>query len=58
MHTSNERASSTHNPIAQSFYDRLSAEGFSHEQIVALATELLNLVHEDLHAPPPVANAK
>jgi len=45
-------------PIAHSFYTRLTREGFTHDQVVALATELIDLVHRDLRTAPPVAQAK
>ena len=45
-------------PIAKSFYTRLTREGFTHQQVVALATELIDLVHRDLRRAPPVAQAK
>jgi hypothetical protein len=47
-----------HAPIAKSFYTRLTREGFTHQQVVALATELIDLVHRDLREEPPVAQAK
>ena len=34
--------------VAKSFYRQLKTEGFSHEQIIALSTTLLDLVTEDI----------
>jgi len=34
--------------VARSFYRQLKTEGFSHEQIIALSTTLLDLVTEDI----------
>lgn len=45
-------------PIAKSFYTRLTREGFTHDQVVALATELIDLVQRDLRAPAQAAQAK
>jgi len=39
--------------VAQGFYDRLRAEGFTHDQIVQLANDMLSLVREDLQSTPP-----
>lgn len=44
--------------IAQSFYDQLAREGFTPQQVVGLATSLLDLVHADLHRSPEPAQAK
>ena len=42
--------------LARSFYTMLTAEGFDRDQVIGLATELLELVGRDL-APAP-AQAK
>ncbi len=34
--------------VARSFYRQLKSEGFSHEQIIALSTTLLDLVTTEL----------
>ncbi len=34
--------------VARSFYRQLKSEGFSHEQIIALSTTLLDLVTSEL----------
>ena len=34
--------------VARSFYRQLKTEGFSHEQIIALSTTLLDLVTDDI----------
>lgn len=39
--------------VARSFYGMLTSEGFTQEQIVTLASDLLSLVQEDLGTPPP-----
>ena len=41
--------------VARSFYDRLRGEGFTHDQVLHLANDLLSLVREDLVStrPPP-----
>lgn len=44
--------------IAQSFYDQLAREGFTPQQVVGLATNLLDLVHADLRRAPEPAQAK
>ena len=44
--------------MARSFYEQLSREGFTPDQVVGLATTLLDLVHAELHAPPPAPAAK
>lgn len=38
--------------VARSFYDMLKAEGFSHEQIVLLANDMLSLIREDIASTP------
>lgn len=38
--------------VARSFYDMLKAEGFSHEQIVHLANDMLSLIREDIASTP------
>ncbi len=52
---------SGHQPIAEvarTFYDRLRAEGFTHDQIVNLANDMLSLVREDLASTPPPARPR
>jgi len=44
--------------MARSFYDQLAREGFTPNQVVGLATNLLDLVHAELHEPAPVPSAK
>lgn len=34
--------------VAKSFYRQLRAEGFSHDQIIELSANLLDLVNDDL----------
>ncbi len=34
--------------VAKSFYRHLRTEGFTHQQIIALSTELLELVTDDM----------
>ena len=42
--------------VARSFYRQLRSEGFSHEQIIELSTQLLDLVTTDLReCPQPTA---
>jgi len=42
--------------VARSFYRQLRSEGFSHEQIIELSTQLLDLVTTDLRdRPEPTA---
>jgi hypothetical protein len=35
-------------PVAQSFYKELAKQGFTHDQVVDLATRLLDHVSDDL----------
>lgn len=44
--------------MARSFYEQLAREGFTPQQVVGLATNLLDLVHDDLHRLPAPAQAK
>jgi len=39
--------------VARGFYDRLRAEGFTPDQIIHLANDMLSLVQEDLASTPP-----
>jgi hypothetical protein len=55
--TASEQPKPTH-AIARSFYDQLAREGFTPQQVVSLATTLLDLVHADLHRSPEPARAK
>jgi len=41
--------------VARSFYRQLRSEGFSHEQVIELATQLLDLVATDLRDKPAEA---
>lgn len=43
---------------ARSFYEALTAEGFTGDQVVGLATLILDLVHADLAGEHPAPNAK
>jgi hypothetical protein len=38
--------------VARTFYAMLEAEGFTHDQVLQLANDLLSLVREDLGATP------
>jgi hypothetical protein len=38
--------------VARAFYERLRAEGFTPDQIVHLANDMLSLVREDLASTP------
>lgn len=44
--------------VARSFYERLRAEGFTHDQIVHLANDMLSLVREDLVSTPSPARPR
>jgi hypothetical protein len=44
--------------IARSFYERLRAEGFTSDQIVHLANDMLSLVREDLASTVPPARPR
>jgi len=44
--------------VARTFYDRLRSEGFTHEQVLHLANDLLSLVREDIVATPPPASRR
>ena len=39
--------------VARSFYTMLESEGFTHDQVLQLANDLLSLVREDLVTSPP-----
>ena len=39
--------------VARAFYERLRNEGFTHEQVVQLANDMLSLVREDIVSTPP-----
>ena len=41
--------------VARAFYDRLRGEGFTHDQVLHLANDLLSLVREDLVSTRPPA---
>lgn len=56
--TPNKPVSPRTEAIARSFYDQLSREGFTPQQVVGLATNLLDLVRDDLHRLPAPAQAK
>ncbi|MED5371512.1 MAG: hypothetical protein VX899_10890 [Myxococcota bacterium] len=43
--------------VARSFYRHLKSQGFSHEQIIELSTQLLDMVTDDMQAQAP-AEAK
>jgi hypothetical protein len=44
--------------VARTFYERLRAEGFTPDQIVHLANDVLSLVQEDLASTPPPARPR
>ena len=44
--------------VARSFYRHLKAEGFSHEQIIELSTNLLDMVTTDIRDDQGPAQAK
>jgi hypothetical protein len=44
--------------VARSFYERLRTEGFTHDQIVHLANDMLSLVREDLVSTSPPAPSR
>jgi hypothetical protein len=44
--------------VACAFYDRLRGEGFTHEQVLHLANDLLSLVREDIVATPAPASRR
>jgi hypothetical protein len=44
--------------VARSFYERLRAEGFTPDQIIHLANDMLSLVREDLASTPPPARSR
>jgi len=44
--------------IARSFYEQLRREDFTPNQVVGLATDLLDLVHADIDRPPTAPAAK
>lgn len=55
MHTeTREKLAQTRNTVlAKSLYRQLKGEGFSHEQIIELSGQLLELVTRDLQQPQP-----
>ncbi len=44
--------------VARSFYRHLKSEGFSHEQIIELSTNLLDMVATDIRDDQSPAEAK
>ena len=38
--------------VARSFFGMLTNEGFTHDQIVDLANDLLSMVHQDMRETP------
>jgi hypothetical protein len=44
--------------VARAFYDRLRGEGFTYDQVLNLANDLLSLVQEDIVATPPPASRR
>jgi hypothetical protein len=43
--------------LARTFFNQLRASGYTPHQIIGVATELLDLVTEELKAPAPAAEA-
>lgn len=41
--------------VARSFYRQLKSEGFSHQEIIELSTNLLDLVTEEIRTESPEA---
>jgi hypothetical protein len=41
--------------VARSFYRHLKTQGFSHEQIIDLSTELLDMVAGEMQSQAPVS---
>ncbi len=62
MSSSNSRTAPTpvrnHHNVAKAFYGTLSQEGFTPEQVIALANHLLGLVADDLIQESPAVAAK
>jgi hypothetical protein len=44
--------------VARSFYAMLESEGFTNDQVLQLANDLLTLVREDLASSPPASERR
>lgn len=50
MQAASELQRTRHQTVARSFYRQLKTEGFSHQEIIELSTNLLDLVTEELRS--------